>query len=118
MRINLASSPKARIVEVPVIVSLRREISRNMYVLVFLKRKIQIELMAKFVVLITPLPAQISASNFHDLTQITQRCQPPEPLAALWPESYSAECTLVKSTFFNLFCDFRIYFGWDNYFII
>ena len=35
----------------------------------------QEEKLEKYVMLITPLSAQISASNFHDLTQITARPQ-------------------------------------------
>ena len=44
------------------------------------------------VCLITPLPAQISASNFHDLTQITQRRVRFNPKRTVFP------CALGKST--------------------
>ena len=56
--------------------------------------------------LITPLPAQISASNFHDLTQITQRrvcvikpkahrkTQSARFFCALWVKAHSALCDL------------------------
>merc|ERR1712218_583301 len=42
--------------------------------------------------LITALPAQISASNFHDLTQITQRRVRFNPKCTVFP------CALGKST--------------------